>query len=323
MGLFLNKWPIEFSEPPTGVLDVISYTVGYALDTSASLDVRPNGYTRFYTNLSAVLNPVTFQISGPTLGEMFVDYTYNEKISFRAGKFGISWGQGGMLATPGNIVARAVGGTSLRAFVPIGSQGLTLLGYARSDLGGVSPRNLSYAALFDMTFGSFASGISAHYRFTENLQTVLYGRRSFGLLNVMSEIRADWNIDTLYDGNLEVPVLYGLLNFNHEIGKAPIWRFGAEYYFNGSIADWRGHFIGVGLAISNLPLKGWRPGFSAKHALMDGSGEISIGFDGPFIPGFTATIGASVPYGPRGSYYRPTSAKALSIGMEMLMSFSY
>lgn len=323
MGLFLNKWPYEFTSPPAGVLDVISYSVGYSLGTSASLDVRPNSYTRFYTSFLAALDPATLQLSGPSMGEMFIDYTYDEKISFRAGKFGISWGQGGMIIKPGDIVSRAGGGTSLRAFMPLYGHGLTLLAYARADLGGVSPRNLSYAALLDMTFGSFLSGISAHYRFSEKLQTVAYGRRSFGLLNVVSEIRADWDINSLYNNTPQGPIMYGLVSFSNEIGTDPIWRFGAEYSFNGDIDNWKGHCIGGGLAISNLPLKGWRPGISAKHALMDNSGELSVGFDGPFIKGFTAKIGASVPYGARGSYYRPASSKAMSIGMEIQMSISY
>lgn len=323
LGLFLHHWPGEAVEAPGQILDALGYSVGYSLDTSAYVDARPNGYTRFYASVAAALDPASLALTGPSLGEMFVDYTYGEKISFRAGRFSVAWGDAGMAANPGDLVARAGGGVSLRAFAPLGDHGLTFLSYARSDLGGVSPRNLSYAVRLDSSFGSYANGLALHYRYAEPLATAWWGRRGFGLLSVGASLRADWDLVAAWEGSPVAPALNGYVNFSHEIGKAPIWRFGAEYYYDGLDPEVDRHVVSAGLALSNLLPKGWRPGLSVKHSIPDWSGQVALGFEGPFIPGFRATIGLSAPYGARGTYFRPDSEPALSLGMDMKLSFSY
>lgn len=315
-GVGLTQWPGTPETQGFEPLDYFGYTFGYTLNSGVTIDVRPTGRTRFFTSIGASLNPSTLDIDGPSISELFVDYTLNDAIFLRVGKQSLTWGQGRLIGNPGNLVNRVKDGASVRAFFPLGTNGLTTLVYGTEDFGPVSPRTLAYAAQFDTTIGGFVTGLSAHYRYSEDLQAVWYGRTTIGSVDSAIETRVDWDIEgAITDGASgsgsgfdQVPRVRALTSFFWE-GGSPRWIILGEYLFDSSVPDFRGHTAGLGIAITGLPWGGWRPGVSWRHTIADHSGQVLLGLEGPLAPSLRGAFAVPVVYGPAGSTFRTSDTE--------------
>jgi len=298
LGIGLTAWPGTAETATFTPRDHWDYIIGYTMGTSVALDVRPTGYTRFYTSLSASLNEDTLVLTGPTLGEMFFDYTWKDTVFFRLGKQSLTWGQGRLVGNPANLVSRVADGAAVRAFFPLGSNGVTTVLYGSQAMGGITPDTLGYAGIFDTTLGPLVTGLSAHYRKTEDLQTAVYAKVRLGSGDLTLESRMDWNLL-----QAEAPDTQVLAGFFWEGGTLG-WSVLGEYLLDLRDTSNIHQTVGLGVGVRRLPWGGWKPGLSWKHAIHDGSGQVLLGIDGPFAPSLGATIAIPILYGPPGSTFR-------------------
>jgi hypothetical protein len=291
---------------------------GYAdFSSGISLDVRPRSDVRFFSRISTALSASDLSIPMFGLSELFFDYTFEEAVFFRVGKQTLAWGQGLLLGNPGNLVSDIAGSFSMRAFTPLGTNGLTVIAYGNPawysgpESYPVSPYYLAYAGQLETSVGGVNLGFSGKFRYLEEQSVAAYFKTVVGSTDVVMEGRV-----TSSDVLTGVPAdydYYALLGAFHEF---PNWRFLSEYQFeavwNSTLAG-RGilHRGGVGFLSSSFWVAGWKPGFRWFHALetMDGqylrhSGQITIGATRPVNSVLSLDLGIPITYGSPDSFYR-------------------
>jgi hypothetical protein len=282
----------------------------YAVESYLRLDVRPASQIRFFGSFGAVspyVDPDTPDRTEVDFGqvyvdELFLDYTLAERVFFRIGKQEMTWGQG-RLYNPGDFVAQAIDGISVKGFLPLGTNGLTLAAIGQGVLGPSPPDYtnvydlIAGAALFETSLSSLALGLSGYYRTTPGLRTGAYLKMPIAGIDVALEGVVDWGPYVAGFDSAEV-----LASLFWEGGDRPRWQIILEYLYDTSVPDFRGHSLGLGAVVRDWLPKGWKPGVRWLHSFADNSGEVVLGIEGPLasflrlVVAFPFRYGAATPY---------------------------
>jgi hypothetical protein len=306
-----------------GLVDWTSADFGvsaYALmDTGLSLDIRPSSYFRFFTSVSTSLNSEDLDLPMFDIGELFVDYTLADAVFFRLGRQSLSWGQGinELLGNPGNVLEDFGGSTALKAFLPLGTNGLTLLGYGNpawynGEISSLTPGadTLAYASLYEHSVGSVTLGVSGKYRHDTVASAEAYVKTVLSGADLVIEGRVDSN-----DGFSADPLGYDYLALTGLFWENSSVQLLAEYLFDASVTDGAlvrsyDHRFALGL-LSSTRFAGWRPGIRWFHAAEAGftrhSGQLVLGASRGIAPRLTINIGLPISYGNESGYYMQNS----------------
>jgi hypothetical protein len=326
----LNSWDQPITAP--GVLAFIPY---YLAETDLQLDVRPTSFLRFYGSLtisSPYSDPDTpgytaVAFSPAVVDELFMDYTLAELLYFRLGKQDMTWGQG-RLFDPGDFMLQAIDSISVKAFLPLGPNGLTLVALGEGVLSTSSPPAIpepsSYysdisdlialAGLFETSLASFSFGVSAYYRNDPGLKIGAYLKRTISSVDVSLEGVAKWGP---YASGFDSGVV--LTSLFWEGGRRK-WQLILEYLFDTYVPNYQGHSLGLGATVKELLPKGWKPSLRWVHSFADNSGQVLVGLDGPIAPYLRLAVGFPVRYGAANGYYNRYLVTELP-GVEFLEHF--
>lgn len=327
--LGLERWPEEGED--LNWSDHFDAELGYELSAQVFVDARPKDYLRFYLDVGTSLEKENLEFPSPEISELFVDYTLNDTVFFRVGKQSITWGLGQVLGNPGNILSGVKNGLAVKAFFPLGTNGLTTViwgekGFFSKETIG-SPSLFAYAFLLEQTFGPITAGLSSRYQDALDLASALYLKTMIAGIDIGLEGRLDWGIkDSIESGNLK-PGFRILTNLFWQSPGTPKLNILGEYLFDSRYPDKLGHRLGLVLGLTGLPWGGWRPGISWNHAFHDQSGQIVLGLEGPLAPSLRASIGVPFVYGEPESYYRSHSFdgsdRVLSAIFSAKLTFSF
>ncbi|MGI9255825.1 MAG: hypothetical protein ACR2PY_02705 [Salinispira sp.] len=309
----------------------------YELKSGVSLDVRPTGDLRFFSSLSVGLNADAVNITAPAIGELFVDYTLADTVFFRVGKQGLTWGQGNFIANPGNLVDDISEGISLKTFIPLGNNGLSVVIYP----GGTSssPLNFAYAALFEFSAGPLSFGLSGKFQreLDQALSVDAYLKTVIAGIDIALESRVDFDTYPERDGYVP-PRVQAVSNvfWESDIGL----RLFGEYFFaygpqeviyisetETVPAEAGTHIGGVGILFPDLFGGDWSPGLRWFHNFSDGSGQVVAGITGTIAPHLRLNIAIPAVYGASYGYYQRNNddpeRRRLSLVTQLTLSASF
>lgn len=303
--------------------DPVNVRGGYDMSTTLRVTARPRPYLRFTGTLTSSLNRNTARFSNPAVGEMFVDYTLRDLVFFRAGTYGLTWGQARILPNIGNIVSDMSDGVALRATVAAGPGTVTTLMYTRraeiENRGAGNPRAFTYAGQWEITRGRVSTGVAARLRAEDPVRATAYTTIGLGTLGpgttditleglVRLDRRDPWSEETRDFQTLAQLVWEG---------GDPAWRLIAEHSYDRSVVYGTGgfadgdrtghrdnHLVALGLRMPRFLPRRWRPEIVWRHAFSDDSGQVETLFSGNLAPGLEGNIGIPVKYGKPGTFYR-------------------
>ena len=315
----LSRWGNPFTDPGA-ITAVPFYLIGGAL----KLHVRPASFVRFFASFEvsspyddpATADGTAVDFSPLLVDELFLDYTLADLLFFRVGKQQITWGQG-RLFNPGNFLLDADKGIAVKGFLPLGANGLTLVGLGEGILGsGTFTYNdlaelIAVAGLFEMSLSSLTFGASAYYRLDPGLRTGAYLKTPIAGVDVALEGVLDWG--PAMDGVHNAEALASLF-WEGGPGK---WQLILEYLFDTGVPNYQGHSVGLGIRANNWLPGGWQPGLHWIHSFADSSGQLLVGLDGPIAPYLRLRIGFPFRYGISPGYYARYLVTALP-GIEYL-----
>ncbi len=297
--LGMTRWENPFAEP--GVLAVTPF---YVLEGALKLDYRPASFLRIYGSLevdSPYVDPAhpedtSIGFSPVLVDELFLDYTLAKSLFFRVGKQDITWGQG-RLFNPGDFLLKAIDGISLKGFLPLGPNGLTLVGLGEGVLGPVAPAYddlaelIAVAGLFETSLSRLVFGLSAYYRLEPGLRTGAYLKTPIGGVDVALEGVLEWGPQPTAPDSAAV-----LASLFWEGGQRK-WQLILEYLFDTAVPDYLGHSVGLGILAKNWLPGGWKPGLRWVHSFADVSGQVLLGLEGPIAPYLRLVIAFPFRYG--------------------------
>ena len=311
-------WP-DPSDPGKG----FSKSPVASISTSLSFDARPVSYFRVWGTLSMSYPDASSdyaQLSGPTIGELFCDYSVADVLFFRIGKQVVNWGAARFFAID-NLPARVptgfqiplesfdggAAGIGLKVNIPFGVHSLTTFmqiknGYLRPS----STPNLSevgYGILGELLFGKTELSIGGYYQQYLRPRALITAKTSFFGIDAQAE-----TIIAYTEGPGIVASWVGNLFWEQpDVG----FRIAAEYIYNAEtgqpyVSESQPGFP-TGHAIACLA--GFREVFGTKidmgvqweHAFLDNSGIVipAVVFK-PF--GYVSiTCGVPLVYGPASS----------------------
>ncbi len=309
----------------------------YELQSGVSLDVRPTKELRFFSSLSVGLDADDVNITAPAIGALFVDYTLADTVFFSFGKQGLTWGQGNVIANPGNLVDGISNGISLKAFIPLGNNGLSVVIYP----GGTSssPRNFAYAALFEFSAGPLNFGLSGKFQreLDQALSVNAYLKTVIAGIDVALESRVDFDTYPEREGYVP-PKVQAVSNvfWESDIG---IRLFGEYFFAYGPQevihisetetvpAEAGTHIGGVGMLFPDLFGGDWSPGLRWFHNFSDGSGQVAAGITGTIAPNLRLNIAIPAVYGASYGHYQRNNAdpegRRLSVVTQLTLSASF
>ena len=299
----------DWAQPITSPGAVAAFPF-YSLESALKLDIRPASFLRFYGSFqvaSPYVDPAhpedtVIGFSPALVDELFLDYTLADRLFFRVGKQEITWGQG-RLYNPGDFLLQAIDGISVKGFLPLGPNGLTLVGLGEGVLGPLPPAYddlaelIAAAGLFETSLSRLTFGISAYYRIDPGLRTGAYLKTPIAGVDVAVEGVLEWGPDpTAMDSAAVLASLFW------EGGRQK-WQLILEYLFDSFVPDYQGHSIGLGVLARNWLPGGWKPGLRWVHSFADSSGQLLVGLDGPIAPYLRLTIGFPFRYGDSAGHY--------------------
>ena len=308
-GVGFIEWPGSSAADNRSVQDLLRFSGFYTTSARASVDVRPEPYLRFRTSVSTSLDTDAMSFTDPSMGELFIDYTLRDTIFFRAGRQGLTWGQGRLLSNPANLVSRVSSGVALRNTVPAGSGTINGVIYSKEswvqEHGKTDPRAFAYAAQWEQTFGPVATALMGHFQTDEDIGSA--GSFSFGLgpIDVAADLVGSWVREDPSRGLNDWDAMGRVFWENDDRS----WTLLAEYEFDSQVNDYEGHYTGLALRMPGLGGSGWRPAVRWKHAFQDDSGEVVPVIGGSIAPSLNMSISIPVVYGEPGSYYREALTK--------------
>jgi len=306
---------------PLGAPGTVDFSPFYAVESILSLDVRPASQIRFFGSVgvsSPYISPDTLDrtqvdFSPVYLDELFLDYTLGERLFFRVGKQEMTWGQG-RLFNPGNFVSDAIDGISVKGFLPLGMNGLTLVAIGEGVLGPSPPDYTSVydlitgAALFETSLSSLTLGLSGYYRSLPGLRTGAYFKLPIGPIDAALEGVVNWGP---YVAGFESAEVLTSLFWE---GGNPRWQIILEYLFDTAVPAYRGHSLGLGAVVRDWLPKGWKPGLRWIHSFADHSGQVVLGLEGQLAPYLQLVVGFPFRYGVDGAYYEDVLTEELPDG---------
>lgn len=176
-----------------------SHTSVGGVTFSTALDIRPYDYLRLHGAV-AIIYPTTVNGSllfGATIQELFFDYATQGLLSFRAGRFPVSWGNARILGVadlPGRIidtsdlskdvtiqpdwVAATKPSTWLKAALPIGGFSVTGLTGFPSDPDDLGFKAMAYGVLFEYQHDKSSFGLSGFYQRSYTTRAALTAKTS-------------------------------------------------------------------------------------------------------------------------------------------------
>ena len=293
-----------------------------SISSSLSLDARPVSYFRVLGTLNVgypgALSDYA-QLAGPTIGELFCDYSVSDALFFRIGKQVINWGASRFFAID-NLPARVptgfqiplesfdgAAGIGLKVNIPFGVHSLTTFmqiknGYLRPS----STPNLSevgYGILGELLFGKTELSIGGYYQQYLRPRALLMAKTSFFGIDAQAE-----TIIAYTEGPGIAASWVGSLFWEQQDVR---FRISAEYIYNAEtgqpyVSESQPGFP-MGHAVACLA--GFREVFGTKidvgvrweHAFLDNSGIVipAVVFK-PF--GYVSiTCGVPLVYGPAAS----------------------
>ena len=306
--LGMARWENPFADP-----GVIGLTPFYVIEGGLKLDFRPVSSLRLYGDFevnSPYVDPahpedtaITF--SPVLVDELFLDYTLAELLYFRMGKQAITWGQG-RLFNPGNFLLQAIDGISVKGFLPLGPNGLTLGGLGEGVFGtslstyyDSLSELIAVAGLFETSLSRLTFGLSAYYRIAPGLRTGAYLKTPIAGVDIALEGVLEWGPDPAVMDSAAV-----LASLFWEGGRHK-WQLILEYLFDTSVPDYLGHSVGLGVLASNWLPGGWKPGLRWVHSFADVSGQLLLGLEGPIAPYLRLAVAFPFRYGDSpGNYSR-------------------
>ena len=320
--LGITDWQKPITEP--GAIALVPF---YLMESVLKLDVRPTAFLRFFGSFSATSpydDPATtdetaIAFSPLLVEELFLDYTLAELLYFRLGKQAMLWGQG-RLFNPGDFMLQAIDGISVKGFVPLGVNGLTVVAIGEGVLGPNPPAYadvselIAVAGLFETNLASLAFGVSAYYRIAPGLKTGAYLKTPIAGADVALEGVLNWGPDV---AGVDSAVVLASLFWE---GGRSKWQLILEYLFDTWVPEYQGHSLGLGAAVRNWLPGGWKPGLRWVHSFADASGQLLLGLDGPIAPYLRLSIGFPFRYGAPDGYYSRYLVSQLP-GVEFLERF--
>jgi hypothetical protein len=316
----LSRWENPFADPAA-----ITALPFYLIDGELKLDVRPASFVRLFASFEALSpynDPATtagtaVDFSPLLVDELFLDYTLADRLFFRVGKQKITWGQG-RLFNPGDFMLNADKGIAIKGFLPLGANGLTLVGLGEGFLPGTGTLTyndlaelITAAGLFETSFSSLTIGTSVFYRLDPGLRTGAYLKTPIAGVDVALEGVLDWG--PAVDG---VHTAEALASLFWEGGRRK-WQLILEYLFDTGVPNYQGHSVGLAIRANKWLPGGWQPGLLWIHSFADGSGQLLAGLDGPLAKYLRLRIAFPFRYGSSTMYYSRYLVTALP-GIEYL-----
>lgn len=278
----LDSWTNPFEDSST-----IDFSPYGSYDASLALDYRPRADVAAHVSLET-----DFPNLSIVLDELFIDYTLAQNYEFRIGKHDMTWGQGQIL-NPADFVDDAIDSIGIKAFAPLGRNGLTAVVFAELDgLDDDAFDAVHYAAQFADSIGSVSYGASAAWTNTDGLESSVFAKTAIVGVDSALESIIHWGD---FSGDLAPDVLV-LSSFFWEGGDPP-WQIVGEYLFDSSVEHYEGHEAAAGIIIKDLFSNGWKPAVIARHRFSDNTGAVVLGFDGRLAPSVDMTIGLPIRYG--------------------------
>lgn len=330
----LVDWPWTDTGQELEGAELYDYTGGYDLSATFSVDARPTGNLRFNARLATELNPGEMAFEPPEFDRLFVDYTLADAVSFRAGRYSMTWGQARVLENGANLVDEVGDGIALRAVVPVGRGTITGVGFSTGDWVGEyspgDPRAFAFASQWETSFDTASFGISAKGRWEETFDTSAYFQTGIGAFDLTLEATNRWDIEAPFAP--ERPEFEFLTQLMWD-GGDPTWGVIVEHIFDASELDVRSQRAGVGVVMPRFSAFGtrWRPQVRVRHAFIDNTGEVVSGFTSTVADDLEMTVGLPVRYGPPGGYYRDGDfggdvqniGGVAAVGAGLSLSFSF
>jgi hypothetical protein len=305
MVLGISDW-----EKPITELGAIAAAPFYDIQTTLKLDVRPASFVRIFASVkveSPYDDPATEEetaiaFSPVLVDELFLDYTLADLLYFRVGKQEITWGQG-RLFNPGDFLSNADDGISIKGFLPLGANGLTLVGLGEGVLGPAAPAYddvaelIAAAGLFEASLSRLTFGLSAYFRMAPGLRTGAYLKAPIVGMDFALESVLEWGQDPAAVDSAAV-----LASLFWEGGRHK-WQLILEYLFDTAVPEYLGHSVGLGILARNWLPGGWKPGLRWVHSFADVSGQFLLGLDGPIARYLRLAVAFPIRYGNSAGYY--------------------
>ncbi len=334
-GIALIEWPWDGGDAES-VSDYANWIAGYSMSSTLRVDSRPRGHIRFSGALSTSLNPGSMSFSAPSVSTLFIDYTLADTVLFRLGRFSTTWGLGRILGNTANFVSEASGGAAVRATVPVARGTVTGMIFSQgswaSTYGAEDPRAFAYAAQFETTIGSVATGIALRRRVTEPWKSAVHATAGFGDFDLTVEATNSWGFTAPFFPEDEFSL--SLLTQLAWTGGDPAWVVGVEHRYDSTTPDFMGHRFGTAVRMPQVSALGnrWRPSVQWRHDIADHSGDVTAGLSATVARDLSVSIGLPVQYGPPSSFYRSAPLSlgtavsmdgVAAVGLIAQVSFSY
>ncbi len=339
--LGLSEWPDLNSDAslPAQVANNFDGSAYYEMRSTISADVRPTSYFRFFVSGATALDEASLSFPTPSISELFVDYTLSERVFFRVGKQAAAWGQGLLMGNPTNLLDDIGSSIAVKAFLPIGTNGLDVFMYSKgawiNDSSSPGLPDFAYAGMLDGSIGNFTLGIAGKYNANgsnpvpqpDPLGGAEEQTEPLGTPNQVSGSAyiktALWGLDVSTEFRTDFPDDFSAVNYRsitnlfYEYGAIGLQAIG-EYYFaygpnhliqtsseEREIAPFGIHRSAIGLLFSRISsLRGWKPGIRWFHDYSDMSGQVVLGITGPLAPMLSLNFALPVVYGDEFGYYR-------------------
>lgn len=309
MGAGLSEWPGSTAADGNSFSDLMRYSGFYSTTAILSVDARPEPWLRFFSSVSISLDANAMVFNGPSINEVFIDYTFNDTFFFRVGRQGLTWGNGRLLGNPANLVSRVSEGVAVRGTIPTGSG--TINGVVYSKVGWVNnpylnidPRTFAYAGQWESSMGPLAFSLSSHFKMNDDAEEDIGSVSSFsfgiGPFDLAADLVGHWDRANPTWKPAEWEAL-GQIFWENDNRS---WSLLCEYLFDSSVESGFGHYAALGIRTPKLRGSGWQPTLRWKHAFQDNSGEIIAGISGSIAPNLNLAMGIPLVYGAPGTYYR-------------------
>ncbi len=316
-GAGIGRWPGESGAEGQSVRDLMRYSGFYNTTATFSVDARPEPYLRFYSSFEVSLDDDNMTFNGPSVKEVFIDYTLDDTVFFRAGRQALTWGQGRLLSNPANLVDRVSDGVALRCTAPAGPGTLSGVVYSKdswinAEFAKYNPKAFGYAGQYEFSAGPLDLGLLGHFKMKDDAYEDIGAAATASFAVGPFDMAADFTGHWARPG--EPGVVVGLEAWQpadwQALGRLfwendeRSWSLLGEYEFDSTVAAWRGHYGALALRMPKLGGSSWRPALRWKHAFQDNSGEVLAGLDGTIAPKLKMSIGVPLIYGAPDTYYR-------------------
>ena len=290
------------SLPPDPLLSGLGDMAGGSVSNFLYIDAKPDASFRFHGALEMAFPGFT-----PTMYELWFDYSVLDRLFLRGGRQVIGWGNGRIFSV-GDVMDNSSTALALKAYVPFGSDGLSLVTLVQDPgaLGNLDGLQPEFAPRLDLVLGSFEFSEAAAFQRGTALRWASMVKTSHFGVDFFAEAFGNWQQG-------QYPILD---SFESAFWQTPSQKFSiyAEHYYNGSSANagdgWSGtsptppNLAGHKIALlASLKVDGFTLGLQWTHAFADGSGQATPAVNFSPFNHITVTLGLPVSYGADGSTY--------------------